>query len=306
MQVILQGSLRHFPLGELLAFVAEHARSATVEIEAKPSKARLVLHDRRLVWADASSELEPREILREAARWTTGTFRILEDAIVPEGATAFSLELQPLLEELAKLRSESAVFPDDTTFIVSDDDKIEQVTLEPDELKLLIGIGRGKSFGQLAENRDRGELARMIRKLETLGLITPKDLLPRGDLDETQRPKPKKEVFELSGSLTSTGADGLAYVLIEDEHIIGRSETNAVAIADGSVSSKHAKVTRGADGFYIEDLSSRNGTWVNGEKVTDRRLLVDNDVIRFGKVVMTFNVARELARGRTTARGTPT
>lgn len=304
MQVILQGSLKHFPLGEMLALVAQHAGAATLEIETKKSRTRLVLHAGRLIWAESTQGGDTREMLRDAAAAITGTFRVLEEAIVPDGATAFSIELQPILEELASIRAAAAIFEDDVTFVVSDDEQLEKVSLQPDELKLLIGMGRGKTFDQLAGKRDRSELSATIHRLESLGLVTPRSAARRADLEETQRPKPTHS-FELSGSLTSTGSDGLAYVLIENEHIIGRIEGAAVTIADASVSSKHAKISRGPDGFYIEDLSSRNGTWVNGEKVTDRRLLVDNDVIRFGKVVMTFNVARELVRGRTTARGNP-
>lgn len=308
MQVILQGSLRHFPLGELLAFVAEHARSATLELEAKPVRVRLVVSDARLVWADSSHERDPMAILRDVAGWTAGTVRVLEDAVIPDGATPFSLELPPLLIELANIRREAVVFGDDATFTVSDD-QLEQVTLNPDELKLLIGIGRGKPFGQLAENRDRAEATRTIRKLISLGIVgMPRENQPatqprRIDLDATQPPKARKEKFELSGSLTSSGVDARAYVLVEDEQVIGRDESNAVALGDGSVSSRHARITRGDDGFYLEDLGSRNGTFLNGEKVTDRRLLSDNDVIRLGKVVLTFNVARELVRGRNTAPG---
>ena len=43
----------------------------------------------------------------------------------------------------------------------------------------------------------------------------------------------------------------------------------------------------------IEDLQSRNGTFVNGEKVDKPRLLADGDVVRLGKVIMSFNIAQE-------------
>ncbi|MNC97620.1 FHA domain protein [compost metagenome] len=43
----------------------------------------------------------------------------------------------------------------------------------------------------------------------------------------------------------------------------------------------------------LEDLQSRNGTFVNGEQVQEKRLLLDGDLIRLGKIIMTFNVARE-------------
>ena len=70
---------------------------------------------------------------------------------------------------------------------------------------------------------------------------------------------------------------------------------------DGSVSSKHARIVRTDDGFVIEDLQSRNGTFVNGERVTEGpRKLNDGDLVRLGKVIMTFNVARETKAGETT------
>lgn len=105
------------------------------------------------------------------------------------------------------------------------------------------------------------------------------------------------------GSLTQEGTD-VVFPLMEDELIIGReaSKSNpiAIALADGSVSSRHAKISRDGTGFAIEDVGSRNGTFVNGERVTDRRMLADNDLIRVGKVLLTFNLAAEVRAGETT------
>jgi pSer/pThr/pTyr-binding forkhead associated (FHA) protein len=47
----------------------------------------------------------------------------------------------------------------------------------------------------------------------------------------------------------------------------------------------------------VEDLGSRNGTYVGGERVTRARPLHDGDEIRIGRVVLTF---RELPRSLTT------
>ena len=48
---------------------------------------------------------------------------------------------------------------------------------------------------------------------------------------------------------------------------IGRSSRNEIQIADATVSKEHAEVSREADGFWISDLGSRNGTRVNGVEV---------------------------------------
>jgi pSer/pThr/pTyr-binding forkhead associated (FHA) protein len=104
----------------------------------------------------------------------------------------------------------------------------------------------------------------------------------------------------LVGSLTPDHAPDNVFPLLDAEQTIGRAPTNQISIADGSVSSVHARILRTAEGFVLEDLQSRNGTFVNGEKVDGKRPLADGDLIRLGKIIMTFNVAREGKAGDTT------
>ena len=94
------------------------------------------------------------------------------------------------------------------------------------------------------------------------------------------------------GSLTVDDGSNV-YPLMDDESTIGRDATNKISIQDGSISSNHARITRTVEGFFIEDVGSRNGTFVNGEKTSQKTKLNDNDVVRLGKVIMTFNIARE-------------
>src|SRR5262245_7637485 len=65
-----------------------------------------------------------------------------------------------------------------------------------------------------------------------------------------------------------------------DEFILGRSPDCQVHIPNNAVSRQHAKITRAANGFYIEDLKSRNGTLVNNQAIDQRTLLKDNDKIK--------------------------
>lgn len=69
---------------------------------------------------------------------------------------------------------------------------------------------------------------------------------------------------------------------------IGRGDTNELAIADRNVSTLHAIIEPAGPGkFRIRDLESRNGTFVNGERVTDR-VLEDGDVVVLGSVVLKY------------------
>ncbi len=69
---------------------------------------------------------------------------------------------------------------------------------------------------------------------------------------------------------------------------IGRTQNNAVVIADATVSRQHARIRLQDDKFMLFDLGSANGTFVNGQKVEQPRALADGDVVRFGEVEVVF------------------
>jgi len=100
-----------------------------------------------------------------------------------------------------------------------------------------------------------------------------------------------------------TGDNGDVQALLDDVYTIGRDPaTNSITLADSSISTHHARITRSGETFTVEDLGSRNGTFVNGEKIAAPQALADNDVIRFGRVILIFNLAREVRPGETTER----
>lgn len=72
--------------------------------------------------------------------------------------------------------------------------------------------------------------------------------------------------------------------------LIGRSSTCAIAIANTQVSRRHAVVGCSSEGFYITDVGSSNGTWVNNRKLNamERQLLQDGDVLRLGSIRIEF------------------
>jgi putative nucleotidyltransferase with HDIG domain len=69
--------------------------------------------------------------------------------------------------------------------------------------------------------------------------------------------------------------------------VIGRSTEADLHINDKFISKTHARILFDNNSYYIEDLSSRNGTTVNGEPVTHIRL-ADQDVISLGRTSMRF------------------
>ena len=53
---------------------------------------------------------------------------------------------------------------------------------------------------------------------------------------------------------------------------IGRTEDSEIRLADAGVSREHARVFQIGRDFFLEDLGSRNGTWVEGARISHHRL----------------------------------
>jgi len=77
-----------------------------------------------------------------------------------------------------------------------------------------------------------------------------------------------------------------------EETVVGRSVYCSVIVRDGSVSRLHATIHQ-ADGVVrVADLGSRNGTFVNGTRVSDTPVVVqEGDEIRFGDVACTLSAS---------------
>src|SRR5436853_7027248 len=87
----------------------------------------------------------------------------------------------------------------------------------------------------------------------------------------------------------------------------GRSSACNIRIGDAGVSSKHAKIWCEDGEYYLMDLGSTNGTFVN-DKDVDRERLTDGDVITFGMTKAAFVGDKPKARvnpARAPQRGAP-
>ncbi|MDD5200466.1 MAG: FHA domain-containing protein [Terrimicrobiaceae bacterium] len=76
---------------------------------------------------------------------------------------------------------------------------------------------------------------------------------------------------------------------LNDEKVsIGRLADNTIQIEDASVSSHHAEIAVEKGEYHLHDKGSTNGTFVNGQPVTDA-ILRDGSQVRFGSVEAVFS-----------------
>jgi len=78
--------------------------------------------------------------------------------------------------------------------------------------------------------------------------------------------------------------EGRPFPLFPGENHIGRSRDCGIVLSDTTVSRRHAVITIDGDAIWIHDLDSKNGTYVEGERIS-RRQVTCSEIIGFGAVI---------------------
>lgn len=111
-------------------------------------------------------------------------------------------------------------------------------------------------------------------------------------LDDFVEPEPPQLIISHNGEVVQEARISAART------IIGRSDLSDVVIENQYISKQHAMLVQSEDSLFLVDLKSRNGSYVNSQKVTNK-LLRNNDIIALGdfriKVVLpaSFAIASE-------------
>ena len=110
-----------------------------------------------------------------------------------------------------------------------------------------------------------------------------------------------RAVLLVSGSAETPGLPARTRLqIVGDELYVGRRAdglpvaANAAVLEDGLVSGKHARIVRGAGGFDVEDLGSKNGTFVDNVRAEGRVRLRDGALLFFGNHVGVFRMVSTL------------
>ena len=132
---------------------------------------------------------------------------------------------------------------------------------------------------------DAPRAARFIRTVPRYGYAFHGDARSVGagvEAVQTARPGPR---------LVSKRGD---WLLAEGSNLVGRERDCAVRIDSPSVSRHHARILVIQGEATVEDLGSKNGTYVNEEAVKTPVALEDRDEIRVGSVKMTYRIVGAL------------
>lgn len=69
------------------------------------------------------------------------------------------------------------------------------------------------------------------------------------------------------------------WALVKESVTVGRDDDCDLVIPDRQISRQHVRIYKEEDAYFVEDLDSRNGTWINNQQLKGTRRLQDNDEI---------------------------
>ena len=274
-------------------------------------------------------KIQTSEIIYDSFTWSGGKFTFMDVTQLPPHAVTISIDLTNLIMEGARRIDVMDYFsrnlPDKTEVLrtIGDPAGQEQINLTLEEWKVLFLIDGKRTMEEIC-NESSENLLDVYRLL--YGLFANKliEIVPEAERlvhlvhEEARQPVIAGSARQLKSDtklLISTPArltykdvlkitlarltwkkpesEKMTFPLIEQEYFIGRQRGNQIHISDPSISNIHARVFKGPEGYVLEDLNSRNGTFVNGTRI-DRKLLHENDAVRLGNSNFIYNIVYEV------------
>jgi phosphoserine phosphatase RsbU/P len=100
--------------------------------------------------------------------------------------------------------------------------------------------------------------------------------------------------------------EAIGFKLADEVTVLGRAPECQIQLDSNMVSRRHAQVTRDKGSYFVEDLGSGNGTFLNGKRIQERTPLKANDRIKLGPMLLRFetsSASRTLSAGEDPTTG---
>ncbi len=209
-------------------------------------------------------------------------------ALLPDKSVVFRVVSRPRDEKITLTADEWKIL-----FLINGQRTLEDLSHDADEeafqvYRVVYGLLANKLIepvNRIVDDTDAANRTNAVQAM-TIGDATVKQDSPRFGAESTVRDEAADDDTSLLVSvearlsyadvvrptiaqLTITNGDstGKQFPLSEPEYLIGRHRDNTIQLQDLGVSGFHARIYRGPDGYVLEDLKSRNGTWVNGTRI---------------------------------------
>lgn len=108
-------------------------------------------------------------------------------------------------------------------------------------------------------------------------------LRPRRDGAQASPPPQRNPRTPTHLVLTTGPLAGTSLPLRDSGVLIGRNPESSLVLDDDYASGRHARIIRGDDGWYVEDLGSTNGTYIGSYRVGEAVPVETGTTIRIGK-----------------------
>lgn len=272
-------------------------------------------------------KIQVSEILYDCFVWEQGTFQFEDEAELPAYAVTISVDLANLIMEGARRIDEwdrcQSLLPSPTMVfrVISTPEIPEKITLTLNEWKILFLLDGIRSLSDVCEQSEEEalEVYRLVYGLYANKLIEPvpeaevlaaaliafedqaKEQLPAreettgvlrddtGLLISPQATLSYRDVERVMKAKLTLKETQAVFPLQDHEYLIGRTTSSQICLSDPGVSSIHARIYRGPQGYVLEDMNSRNGTYVNETRI-EQKVLAENDTIRVGSSELVYHI----------------
>jgi len=329
METILEGTLKAISFPQIISFVSLIGKSGILKSTRNSEETCVYFNQGRIISATSNQErfhsvhlssprsekMQVAEIIYDCYAWNDGHFSFRETSQFPDDLVEIAIDLTTLILEgtrrIQDLHSFDKIFPDpQAVFRLEHPPESLNLALTLDEWKVLFLVNGRRTLEQICGESDLDSVAvyRLLTGLYSNQILkqVPEEALDWAvlttipdDSDLIGSPGIKlsySDVLKVTLARLTLHVPQEAtkiFPLIEAEYYIGRQPGTHIHLQDPGISSAHARIFRGPEGYVLEDLNSRNGTFVNGVRI-DRKVLHDRDSIQIGSTMLVYNIVYEV------------